>query len=110
MGAFHEGHLELMRVAKGLAEEVAVSLFVNPTQFRAGEDFEKYPRDEAADFAMAEKVGVDIMFAPGVEEMYPEGERVEGRGEKRRTARGVRRPSTLGRIAVTPYPLPFTPG
>ena len=71
MGAFHEGHLHLMREARKLANLVVVSLFVNPTQFRAGEDFEKYPRDEAGDFELADSVGVDAMFAPSVEEVYP---------------------------------------
>jgi pantoate--beta-alanine ligase len=70
MGAFHEGHLSLMRRAKQLGEIVVVSLFVNPTQFKAGEDFERYPRPEAKDFAMAEAHGVDVMFAPSPSEMY----------------------------------------
>lgn len=71
MGAFHEGHLDLMRHARAECEVVAVSLFVNPTQFGPAEDFSRYPRDEERDFAMALEVGVDLMFAPSVEEMYP---------------------------------------
>jgi len=70
MGAFHEGHLSLMRRARDVAETVVVSLFVNPTQFMAGEDFEKYPRDEDRDFTLAREVGVDVMFAPAVADMY----------------------------------------
>jgi pantoate--beta-alanine ligase len=71
MGAFHEGHLSLMRRARQLSDVVVVSLFVNPMQFAKGEDFERYPRDEAADFALAEDVGVDVIFAPSQGEMYP---------------------------------------
>lgn len=71
MGAFHEGHLDLMRQARRENEIVIASLFVNPTQFGPSEDFTKYPRDEESDAAMAESVGVDILFCPSVEEMYP---------------------------------------
>ena len=70
MGAFHEGHLSLMREARKSADLLVCSLFVNPTQFGAGEDFSRYPRNEAKDTAMAESVGVDILFAPSVDEMY----------------------------------------
>lgn len=70
MGAFHEGHLELMRRAKDECGAVSVSLFVNPTQFGPHEDFAAYPRGEEQDFALARSVGVDLMFAPAVEEMY----------------------------------------
>lgn len=70
MGAFHEGHLELMRQARQECGSVVVSLFVNPTQFGPNEDFQKYPRREGQDAEMAESVGVDILFAPAPEEMY----------------------------------------
>lgn len=73
MGAFHEGHLSLMRAARAANDLVVVSLFVNPTQFAPSEDLTSYPRDEARDAALAEAEGVDILFAPGVDEVYPHG-------------------------------------
>ncbi|MDY0910183.1 pantoate--beta-alanine ligase [Microbacterium sp. CFBP9034] len=73
MGAFHEGHLSLIRAARGENDLVVVSLFVNPTQFGANEDLSTYPRDEARDAGLAETAGADILFAPPVEEVYPHG-------------------------------------
>lgn len=73
MGAFHEGHLSLMRRARAQNDFVVVSLFVNPTQFGANEDLGAYPRDEARDAALAEAEGVDILFAPAASEIYPDG-------------------------------------
>jgi pantoate--beta-alanine ligase len=73
MGFFHDGHLDMMRRARADCDVVVVSLFVNPTQFGPGEDLEAYPRDAEGDRALAESVGVDYMFAPEVEEMYPVG-------------------------------------
>ncbi|MHB1026140.1 MAG: pantoate--beta-alanine ligase [Desulfobacteria bacterium] len=74
MGYLHEGHVSLVRVAREAgAEAVAATIFVNPTQFGPGEDFEKYPRDEARDLAMLEAAGVDAVYLPGVKDMYPEG-------------------------------------
>lgn len=73
MGAFHEGHLSLMRAAREQDALVVVSLFVNPTQFAANEDLSTYPRDEARDAALAEAEGVDILFAPDPAEIYPDG-------------------------------------
>jgi pantoate--beta-alanine ligase len=70
MGAFHEGHLALMREARGKHANVCVSLFVNPLQFGRGEDLASYPRDEDRDFHLAKEIGVDVMFAPASEEMY----------------------------------------
>ena len=73
MGAFHDGHLSLMRTARSEAEVVVVSLFVNPSQFALGEDLARYPRTEFDDAARAGDIGVDLLFAPSVEEMYPPG-------------------------------------
>ncbi len=73
MGSFHEGHLSLMRAACASCDVVVVSLFVNPTQFGAGEDLDGYPRDEARDAELAEAEGVDLLWAPPEREVYPEG-------------------------------------
>jgi pantoate--beta-alanine ligase len=73
MGALHEGHASLIRTARAACSHVAVSLFVNPTQFGPGEDFARYPRSFDADCALAEREGADVLFAPAVEEIYSEG-------------------------------------
>ena len=73
MGSFHEGHLSLMRQAREDCDLVVVSLFVNPAQFGAGEDLDAYPRDEARDASLAETEGVDVLFVPSEEEVYPGG-------------------------------------
>ena len=73
MGAMHEGHLSLIREARRTCDHVVVSLFVNPTQFGSGEDLGDYPRDEARDSDIAEAEGVDLLYAPAVEEVYPDG-------------------------------------
>jgi len=73
MGAFHEGHLSLMRRARRDCDVVVVSLFVNPAQFNDPADLEAYPRDRARDRALAEELGVDYLFAPPVQEVYPAG-------------------------------------
>jgi pantoate--beta-alanine ligase len=73
MGFFHEGHLSLIRRARERCDFVVVSLFVNPAQFGPGEDLEGYPRDEARDLELAEEEGVDLLFAPPVEAIYPAG-------------------------------------
>lgn len=73
MGAFHDGHLALLRAARQDCETVVCSLFVNPTQFGQGEDLERYPRGEARDLELAQAESVDFLFAPAAEEMYPNG-------------------------------------
>lgn len=74
MGNLHDGHLSLVREARRLADTVVVSLFVNPLQFAAGEDFESYPRTLESDAQALEKEGAQLLFAPTVEEMYPAGQ------------------------------------
>lgn len=74
MGALHEGHLSLIREAKKHADHVMVTVFVNPTQFAPGEDFETYPRNLDADVKAVERVGADLIFAPSPEEVYPNGD------------------------------------
>src|SRR5437763_4318402 len=73
MGALHAGHLALVAAARGQCERVVASLFVNPKQFGPSEDFAAYPRDEAADLAAFAGAGVDLVFAPPVAAMYPDG-------------------------------------
>jgi pantoate--beta-alanine ligase len=73
MGALHEGHLSLVRAARRETSFVVVSLFVNPTQFGPGEDYQSYPRTAAEDRALCQKEGVDLLFAPSASEMYSEG-------------------------------------
>lgn len=79
MGALHEGHRTLMREARGRASAVAVTIFVNPTQFGPTEDLAKYPRDLAGDVAHCAREGVSLVFAPDAREMYPEGEKTRVR-------------------------------
>lgn len=74
MGALHRGHASLMAVARERAEVVVTSIFVNPTQFAPGEDLDRYPRTFDADVAMSAEHGVDFVFAPSVDEMYPGGD------------------------------------
>ena len=73
MGALHDGHLELVRALLAKVDRVAVSIFVNPTQFGPNEDFSRYPRSEAEDLAKLASLGVDIAYMPSAKEMYPDG-------------------------------------
>ncbi|MCD6506230.1 pantoate--beta-alanine ligase [Candidatus Poribacteria bacterium] len=94
MGYFHEGHLTLMRRAREENDLLVVSLFVNPTQFGPNEDYERYPRDLDRDRELAEKEGVDLLFVPSVEDMYPAGYAtyVEVTGTLTSVLCGARRP------------------
>lgn len=74
MGALHEGHLSLARAAREECDRVVATVFVNPTQFAPHEDYGKYPRDLDTDRAKLASVGVDLLFAPGVDEVYPKGD------------------------------------
>jgi pantoate--beta-alanine ligase len=73
MGALHEGHLSLLRAARRECDVVVMSLFVNPAQFGPGEDLDRYPRDEGRDAELAAAAGADLVYAPPVEEVYPDG-------------------------------------
>lgn len=76
MGALHQGHLSLVKLARSQADQVVMSVFVNPLQFRPGEDFERYPRDLDRDAQLAAEAGVDCLFVPSVEEMYAPGREI----------------------------------
>ena len=73
MGAIHDGHISLMRSARSENDELIVSIFLNPTQFDKGEDFDNYPRQLNQDIELIRKENVDVIFSPGTEEMYPDG-------------------------------------
>ncbi|MEX2229504.1 MAG: pantoate--beta-alanine ligase [Dehalococcoidia bacterium] len=93
MGYLHAGHRTLMDGARAQSRSLAVSIFVNPTQFGPGEDFERYPRDVPRDLAMCEDAGVDVIFMPTVGEMYPAGASTTVRvGEITSVLEGAHRP------------------
>jgi pantoate--beta-alanine ligase len=101
MGALHEGHLSLVREARRMCDVVVVSVFVNPTQFGPGEDFEHYPRDLTKDTALLTDYNVDYIFAPTIEEIYPKGfatyVNVEGLSEQ---LEGASRPGHFRGVAT----------
>lgn len=101
MGAFHDGHLALMRAARAASDVVVVSLFVNPSQFNDPGDLARYPRDEARDLATAEAEAVDVVFAPTADELYPGGfdTSVEP-GELGRVLEGAARPGHFRGVAT----------
>src|SRR3569623_1770242 len=73
MGALHQGHLELVKAARRHADFVVATIFVNPLQFNPSEDLDAYPRDEATDLNLLAATGADLVFTPGIAEMYPKG-------------------------------------
>lgn len=101
MGALHPGHLALVRQARSRAARVIASIFVNPAQFGANEDFDRYPRQEEADSALLRAAGCDLLFAPAVEQVYPAGHatwvRVDGLSAP---LEGVHRPGHFEGVAT----------
>jgi len=101
MGFLHEGHLSLVRGAQALADRVAVSIFVNPTQFGPSEDFGAYPRDEGRDLALLRAEGVDAVFAPDAAEMYhPDRQTIVETTELARVLMGKLRPGHFRGVAT----------
>ena len=101
MGYLHEGHRSLMRRAREECATVVVTIFVNPTQFGPNEDFTRYPRDEARDLATCEGEGVDIVFAPSIQEMYLAGaETTVSVGALSRVLEGAARPGHFDGVAT----------
>ena len=88
MGALHQGHISLVKEAKSLAEQVVMSIFVNPTQFESAEDLAKYPRTLKTDIQLAEAAGVDVLWTPDVSEIYPDKYKLIDAGELGRIYEG----------------------
>jgi pantoate--beta-alanine ligase len=101
MGWLHAGHVSLVERARADSATVVMSIFVNPRQFGEARDFQQYPRDEARDFARAEAAGVDIVFAPSVDEVYPPGfDTVVSVGAISRPLEGAARPGHFDGVAT----------
>lgn len=101
MGALHDGHLSLVKLAGKKADRIVASIFVNPTQFAPNEDLARYPRDEAGDVAKLEGAGTDMVWAPDVAEMYPEGFSTSVKpGSAALTLEGEFRPHHFGGVAT----------
>ncbi len=100
MGFLHEGHMSLVRAAKAECDRVAVSIFVNPTQFGPNEDLSTYPRDMPRDLAMLEAEGVDLVFTPAPEEIYSGGDVTVDPGRLGRILTGELRPGHFGGVAT----------
>ena len=101
MGALHAGHLSLVRAAAADNDQVVVSIFVNPLQFGPSEDFARYPRDLGGDLAALEGLGVEAVFAPRLEEMYPSGATTRVRvGELDEVLEGAHRPGHFEGVAT----------
>ena len=102
MGAIHLGHLNLLRKARQQCDKVVMSIFVNPTQFGRGDDYQRYPSHLSKDISLSEKEGVDVVFAPSVEEMYRPGYStfVQVEGPLSFTLEGASRPGHFKGVAT----------
>lgn len=100
MGAFHEGHLSLMRKSNSECDTTVVSLFVNPTQFGKGEDYTRYPRNEEADANMAERAGASVLYVPTVEEVYGGSSTIVRVGGVSERWEGEKRPGHFDGVAT----------
>ncbi|MEM8946855.1 MAG: pantoate--beta-alanine ligase [Planctomycetota bacterium] len=101
MGALHEGHLSLVKASVATCDRTVVSVFVNPTQFGPGEDFDRYPRELEKDLQLLEKLGCWLVFAPSTEEMYPKGsETLVDVGAVARPLEGTARPKHFAGVAT----------